>query len=112
MAALVGDLKVAVDGMNRDTEGNLFKTKRSVRLSSQIAWCIQANDLVLMLSIVFTCWTHTLDLVERYLGREGIEYYRIDGKCPLRKRQLILDDFSRPGGKQVLLMTTGTGAFG
>jgi SWI/SNF-related matrix-associated actin-dependent regulator of chromatin subfamily A3 len=39
-------------------------------------------------------------------------FQRIDGECPLGRRQKILDDFSKPSGVPILIMTTGTGAFG
>lgn len=63
-------------------------------------------------SIVFTCWTRTLDLVQRHFITHQVPFERIDGSCPLRKRQKILDNFTTSEGAMVLLMTTGTGAFG
>ncbi|TID18363.1 hypothetical protein E6O75_ATG06439 [Venturia nashicola] len=63
-------------------------------------------------SIIFSSWTHTLDLVAIYLDREAIPFHRIDGECPLSSRQKILDDFATSAEKPVLIMTTGTGAFG
>ena len=63
-------------------------------------------------SIVFSCWTRTLDLVERHLISSHIPYARIDGSSPLRARQTVLDMFDTTTSGMVLLMTTGTGAFG
>ncbi|KAK3315982.1 SNF2 family N-terminal domain-containing protein [Apodospora peruviana] len=63
-------------------------------------------------SIIFSCWTRTLDLIARHLKAEKIIYLRIDGECLLSKRQRIIDKFADDKGVQVLLMTTGTGAFG
>jgi SNF2 family DNA or RNA helicase len=64
-------------------------------------------------SIIFSCWTRTLDLVEIYLGRNQIPFLRIDGEILLSKRQKILDRFAEPDCRErVMLMTTGTGAFG
>lgn len=64
-------------------------------------------------SIIFSCWTRTLDLVETYLLRNQIPFLRIDGEILLSKRQKILDDFAEPASRErVMLMTTGTGAFG
>lgn len=63
-------------------------------------------------SIVFSCWTRTLNLVAQHLRRAGIRYSRIDGTCPLSQRQQTLDDFAKKSGPPVLIMTTGTGAFG
>lgn len=44
--------------------------------------------------------------------QENIEFYRIDGESPLNRRQQILDQFSNSSAVSVLIMTTGTGAFG
>ena len=63
-------------------------------------------------SIIFSCWTRTLDLIERHLDVEMILFKRIDGDCPLLHRQRILDNFATNSEARVLLMTTGTGAFG
>jgi SNF2 family DNA or RNA helicase len=63
-------------------------------------------------SIIFSCWTNTLNLIERYLKEENISFYRIDGESPLNRRQQILDEFSNSSAIPVLIMTTGTGAFG
>ncbi len=63
-------------------------------------------------SIIFSCWTKTLDLVGRHLEREKIKYLRIDGERLLSQRQRILDQFARSTRERVLIMTTGTGAFG
>ncbi|KAF2973070.1 hypothetical protein GQX73_g632 [Xylaria multiplex] len=75
-----------------------------------------------MKSIVFSCWTHTMDLVGRHLDHAGIEYLRIDGDTLMSKRQRVLDAFDDDSGARVLLrvsaisevleVTTGTGAFG
>ncbi|KAH8911517.1 hypothetical protein BR93DRAFT_873391 [Coniochaeta sp. PMI_546] len=70
-------------------------------------------DLQTTKSIIFSCWTRTLDLVETYLLRNQIPFLRIDGEILLSKRQKILDDFAEPTSRErVMLMTTGTGAFG
>jgi SWI/SNF-related matrix-associated actin-dependent regulator of chromatin subfamily A3 len=53
-----------------------------------------------------------LNLIERYLKKESIPFSRIDGVCPPGRRQKTLDDFSRNSTVPVLIMTTGTGAFG
>lgn len=47
-----------------------------------------------------------------YLEKENIEFLRIDGECLMSKRQERLDEFSKTDGKRIMLMTTGTGAFG
>jgi len=63
-------------------------------------------------SIVFSCWTNTLDLIEKHLQAEDIPFYRVDGESPPARRQKTLDKFSTSSEVPVLIMTTGTGAFG
>ncbi|KAK6216496.1 alcohol dehydrogenase [Pestalotiopsis sp. IQ-011] len=70
------------------------------------------QDLEITKSIIFSCWTRTLNLVAKHLKDAGIPFSRIDGECPLSKRQKILDDFKKTTGNPILVMTTGTGAFG
>ena len=67
------------------------------------------------ISIIFTCWTRTLDLIEIYLSHYGLNarnYQRIDGNCTTLKREKILDRFSKDPDTRILIMTTGTGAVG
>ncbi|KAJ0340378.1 hypothetical protein KNSL1_011586 [Colletotrichum chrysophilum] len=63
-------------------------------------------------SIIFSCWTRTLHLVAQHLERANIPFLRIDGDCSLSQRQDMLRDFANKDEKRVLIMTTGTGAFG
>ncbi|KAI1757160.1 hypothetical protein F4782DRAFT_481472 [Xylaria castorea] len=65
-----------------------------------------------MKSIVFSCWTYTMDLAGRHLKDAGVDYLRIDGDTLMSRRQQVLDEFDKDSGARVLLMTTGTGAFG
>ncbi|KAF2181727.1 hypothetical protein K469DRAFT_691814 [Zopfia rhizophila CBS 207.26] len=63
-------------------------------------------------SIVFSCWTRTLNLIQHYLQYACIPFERIDGECPLPRRQKILNNFAKNQSLRVLIMTTGTGAVG
>ncbi len=63
-------------------------------------------------SIVFSCWTRSLDLVAFHLEQKQINFARIDGTYTLSQRQKILDSYDSDPGVRVLLMTTGTGAVG
>jgi SWI/SNF-related matrix-associated actin-dependent regulator of chromatin subfamily A3 len=65
-----------------------------------------------MTSIVFSCWTKTLDLISRHLKAAGIAFERIDGGISLRERENILEAFAERDDLPVLIMTTGTGAYG
>ncbi|KAI9157912.1 DNA repair protein RAD5B [Paramyrothecium foliicola] len=90
MSELVKDLRMAENEMVRDENGGLQKCK----------------------SIIFSCWTKTLDLIEHHLDAENIDHLRIDGQSNLSRRLRILKDFTDRPGPQILLMTTGTGAYG
>ncbi|KAK4202170.1 helicase conserved domain-containing protein [Triangularia verruculosa] len=63
-------------------------------------------------SIVFSCWTRTLDLVSRHLSERNVRHKRIDGRQTLVERQGNMDLFMAEGGIPVLLMSTGVGANG
>ena len=63
-------------------------------------------------SIIFSCWTHTLNLIERYLANAHITFRRIDGDCPTHARETILEEFNSDPYVRVLIMTTGTSAQG
>ncbi|KUJ07728.1 uncharacterized protein LY89DRAFT_351881 [Mollisia scopiformis] len=63
-------------------------------------------------SIVFSCWTRSLDLVAHHLSLQNIDFARIDGSYSLSQRQKILDEYEKDDHTRILLMTTGTGAVG
>jgi SWI/SNF-related matrix-associated actin-dependent regulator of chromatin subfamily A3 len=74
------------------------------------------SSLLTRLSVVFSCWTHTLDLIAQHFQANNLDFRRIDGNTPVNERQNILDGFkmkrkSKPKIR-ILLMTTGTGALG
>ncbi|KAK4442833.1 helicase conserved domain-containing protein [Podospora aff. communis PSN243] len=63
-------------------------------------------------SIVFSCWTRTLDLVSVHLTQRRILHQRIDGDQNLAERQRNMDHFISDASFPILLMSTGVGAFG
>jgi SNF2 family DNA or RNA helicase len=69
-------------------------------------------DLSKTKGIIFSCWTRTLNLIERYLKEANICCERIDGECPLTQRQNTLNKFAKDPDLRILIMTTGTGAVG
>lgn len=74
-------------------------------------WKCLTGHAYIFQSIIFSCWTSTLNLVSKYLEQDGIPFLRIDGETPTKRRQKLLDQFD-DGTVRVLIMTTGTGAFG
>ncbi|KAK5057582.1 hypothetical protein LTR84_011582 [Exophiala bonariae] len=63
-------------------------------------------------SIVFTCWTTTLDLVGWHLNQHNIRHMRVDGEHALKHRETTLQQFETDPRVRVLIMTTGVGALG
>ncbi|TVY44221.1 DNA repair protein [Lachnellula occidentalis] len=63
-------------------------------------------------SIVFSCWTKSLDLVGIFLNSRSIDFVRIDGSHSFGQRKLILETYQNDPRVKILLMTTGTGAVG
>ncbi|CZR56386.1 uncharacterized protein PAC_06274 [Phialocephala subalpina] len=63
-------------------------------------------------SIVFSCWTRSLDLIGSFLDSRKIPFVRIDGSHTLGQRKNILENYQNCPEIKILLMTTGTGAVG
>jgi len=99
MEALVNDLQYKSSG---------FKGLDCLLLLNYI----NTRKLICQISIVFSCWTTTLDLVSLHLHRKGIPYQRIDGDQVLPVRQSNRDRFVTDDSIPILLMSTGVGAFG
>jgi SWI/SNF-related matrix-associated actin-dependent regulator of chromatin subfamily A3 len=63
-------------------------------------------------SVVFSYWTHTLDLVQLMLKDNGILYTRIDGKTPVQKRTDALRAFQQDDLIRVILVSITCGGAG
>ena len=64
------------------------------------------------ISLVFSQWISTLDILEKLLMQNGIDSLRIDGRTNVQRRNKLLAEFQENPGARVLLMTIGTGAVG
>jgi superfamily II DNA or RNA helicase len=62
-------------------------------------------------AIVFSEWTTMLDLIEPILAENGLDYVRLDGSVPQKKRQLLVNRFQRDAACRIFL-TTNAGATG
>lgn len=62
--------------------------------------------------VVFTQWTHMLDLMENTLEQSDIGYCRFDGTCSQRERERILSAFNTTKKVKVLLMSLKAGGVG
>ncbi|KAL7911753.1 SNF2 family N-terminal domain-containing protein [Trichoderma velutinum] len=70
------------------------------------------RDMWTSKSIIFSCWTRTLQLLRRFLDDAKIPHLHIDGNCSLKERKDKLEQFKTDDMTPVLIMTTGTGGFG
>lgn len=69
-------------------------------------------QLTCLISVVFSTWRLTLDLITRGLDAEGIRSIRFDGKVPQKDRQSVLRSFSSDPSIRVMLLTLSCGAVG
>ncbi|MGC9452087.1 MAG: DEAD/DEAH box helicase [Oceanipulchritudo sp.] len=61
--------------------------------------------------VMFSEWTTMLDRVEPLLRKAGLDFVRLDGKVPQKKRQALIERFKEDGGCRVFL-TTNAGSTG
>ncbi|KAF8466382.1 SNF2 family N-terminal domain-containing protein [Kalaharituber pfeilii] len=63
-------------------------------------------------SVVFSCWTTMLDVIELALKAEGIQYLRLDGKTSSNQRGAIIDAFQNGSDASVFLISINSGCTG
>ncbi|KAL0257943.1 hypothetical protein SLS55_007111 [Diplodia seriata] len=63
-------------------------------------------------SVVFSFWTRSLDMVQRALQISGIDTVRFDGRVSARDRKKALERFRNDPQVRVMLITTSCGAVG
>ncbi|CAM9686210.1 unnamed protein product [Ascophyllum nodosum] len=63
-------------------------------------------------AVVFSQWTHMLDLAERSLTRGGWTFRRLDGSMSQQKRESALESFSSDGSVTVMLVSLKAGGVG
>jgi SNF2 family DNA or RNA helicase len=61
--------------------------------------------------VLFSEWTTMLTLIERQIKRLGLDYVRLDGSVPQKKRQQLVHRFQRDPACRVFL-TTNAGSTG
>lgn len=64
------------------------------------------------ISVVFSYWRSTLDLIEQGLDQASISYVRFDGKVSPENRLIALDKFRREPMISVILMTISCASVG
>jgi len=56
-------------------------------------------------AVLFSEWTTMLDLIEKILQRQGLDYVRLDGSVPQKKRQALVNRFQEAPECQLFLST-------
>ncbi len=56
-------------------------------------------------AVLFSEWTRMLDLVEPLLARRGVQFVRLEGKVPQKKRQQLVNEFQNNPDCRVFLST-------
>jgi SNF2 family DNA or RNA helicase len=81
-----------------------------------VKWCVASFHIIHqgsdMISIVFSAWRMTLDIVEAALNQAHIRSVRLDGKTPQIQRQSILNSFKTKPEVRCILLTLQCGAVG
>ena len=77
-----------------------------------MAHCILSAQTHTILSIVFSAWKTTLDIMASIFDVALVPYFRIHGSIPASRRSKVLDNFEQSTTTRVLLITLGTGAVG
>ncbi|KAK0665455.1 helicase conserved domain-containing protein [Cercophora samala] len=107
------DAQAPPSGDHRDEKAKYFNAEGFSSKMEALIQDLQQNPRDTK-SIVFSCWTRTLDLVSQHLTRIKMPHQRIDGRQTLAERQHNMSRFvsDQDTPVPVLLMTTGVGAFG
>ncbi len=96
MARLACDSTFLVD---REEPGFSSKLERLNELLDQLA---AENDRKIVL---FSEWTRMLDLIEPLLAKAGLDFVRLDGKVPQKKRQALVHRFQNESDCRAIIMT-------
>ena len=63
-------------------------------------------------SLVFSCWTTTLDVLASALSGQRLQYARIDGSLTLEQRRAAINGFQSEQDLKIMLLTFGSGSVG
>lgn len=99
MARLAANSTQLVD---KEKPGYSSKLERIRELLEQLA--AESDRKIL----IFSEWTKMLDLIEPHLRETGLEFVRLDGSLPQRKRQEVIHRFQTdPGCRAIILSNAG-----
>lgn len=72
-----------------------------------LSWTAHGDKILL-----FSYSVRMLDILEKFLIRQGYCFSRLDGSTPMSLRQSLVDEFNRSPSKQVFLISTRAGGLG
>ena len=105
-AHLVGDAAHADKNFERVSDAK--HCGKLLALEKLLAIWKRADDKVLL----FSCSVRLLDILEKFLARQGYVFCRLDGSTPTNERQRVVDDFNTSGSMFIFLLSTKAGGVG
>ncbi|KAK7414839.1 hypothetical protein QQX98_006354, partial [Neonectria punicea] len=93
------------------TTGSSYLAPKGPTSECERCSALSEDDLIL-LDIVFSYWTSTLDLLKQMFTIAGLNYAHIDGRTGYSERSKILNAFKEDPQVTILLMSIETGAVG
>ena len=92
----------------------LLKSLQTCYLGEKRYDCIsfEITNTNVLLSVVFSYWTTTLDIIESLLRQSDISYTRIDGKHSGERREEAIEKFQTDEKVQVILVSITCGGAG
>ena len=100
-------LPVKMKALQKDLLALPIMDKRYFSVTSVYTW-----DLNAFLSIIFSFWTSTLNVVATALERIHFSYTRVDGTMPVKQRQQALKSFTEDSHPRAILISLRCGATG
>jgi SNF2 family DNA or RNA helicase len=95
------------NGALRMEGGRVVYTGYSAKIEKLIAHLEQMDPTRKL--VVASQYNEFLDAVERRLDKEGVQYYRLDGKTTERQREHIMNEFQSEGGHRIFLLNGQAG---
>ena len=93
------------------SSSSLSSSSRPLSISAGVS-SLPHNEPTHEKAVVFSQWTHMLDLVEYVLRRENISCVRLDGSLTQRQRQSRLKKFRTQPSIKVMIMSLKAGSLG
>ncbi|KAF9582018.1 hypothetical protein BGW38_000769 [Lunasporangiospora selenospora] len=103
-----GSRIIDTNAEDEDDYGDYRKSGKMVVVKALLELWKKENHRVLLFSQTRTM----LDILEKFIRKEGYEYRRMDGTTPIQNRMGLVDEFNARDDIYVFLLTTKVGGLG